>query len=82
MAIATLTIPSEAMHRPMPLTMLLPDSGEPKAVLYLLHGFSDCHATFVQNSSLARFCAGVPLMVVMPEAVFIRIHRPVSTGTT
>lgn len=68
MAVATLSIPSQAMCRPMPVTALLPDQGTPAGVLYLLHGFSNCHATFIQNSNLVRYCDGLPLLVVMPEA--------------
>ena len=68
MALATISIPSRALCRPMPLTLLLPDQGPPAGVLYLLHGFSDCHETFVHNSDLVRYCAGLPLVVAMPEA--------------
>lgn len=68
MALATVNIVSKVLHRPMPVTLLLPDSGRPEGVLFLLHGFSDCHATIVQNSALVRYCSGTPLLVIMPEA--------------
>lgn len=68
MALAELSFASPAMHRPMPVTLLLPDREPPQGVLYLLHGFSDCHATIVRNSALARYCESVPVLVVMPEA--------------
>lgn len=50
------------------MTLLLPEGRQPEGVLYLLHGFSDGHDAALRNSSLARFCADLPLAVVMPDA--------------
>lgn len=68
MALATISYQSRLLHRPVPLTMLLPDGQSPRGVLYLLHGYSDGHQAFVRNSALERFCADQPLVVVMPSA--------------
>lgn len=68
MALATFTFRSMLLHRPVPLTVLLPDNTPPKGVLYLLHGYSDGHDSFVRSGALERCCAQIPLAVVMPEA--------------
>ncbi len=67
MALATLTFQSQCLRRPVPVTVLLPDGQAPRAVLYLLPGYSDGHASFVRNTALERYCAGLPLAVVMPD---------------
>ena len=67
MALATVTFLSQCLRRPAPVTLLLPEDAAPKAVLYLLPGYSDGHDSFVRNSALERYCAGLPLAVVMPE---------------
>jgi len=39
----------------------------PFPVLYLLHGLSDDHTTWVRRTSIERYVAGMPLIVVMPD---------------
>lgn len=39
---------------------------EPPAVLYLLHGLSDDHSTWLRRTSIERYVSGLPLAVVMP----------------
>lgn len=39
---------------------------EPPAVLYLLHGLSDDHSTWLRRTSIERYVASLPLAVVMP----------------
>ncbi len=39
----------------------------PFPVLYLLHGLSDDHTTWVRRTSIERYVAGLPLIVVMPD---------------
>lgn len=67
MALAALTFQSQCLRRPVQVTVLLPDGQTPRAVLYLLPGYSDGHASFVRNTALERYCAGLPLAVVMPD---------------
>lgn len=45
-------------------------SNEPPAVLYLLHGLSDDHTTWLRRTSIERYAAAYPLAVVMPA-----VHR-------
>lgn len=53
-------------------TIILPEHAEawkePPAVLYLLHGLSGDHTSWVRNSSIERFAREYNLAVVMPEA--------------
>lgn len=46
------------------------ETSEPPAVLYLLHGLSDDHTTWLRRSSIERYAASYPLAVVMPA-----VHR-------
>ena len=39
---------------------------EPPAVLYLLHGLSDDHSTWLRRTSIERYAANYPLAIVMP----------------
>lgn len=41
-------------------------NAKPPAVLYLLHGLSDDHSTWLRRTSIERYVAGLPLAVVMP----------------
>ena len=68
MAVATICFQSQLLHRPVSLYALLPDASPIKSVLYLLHGYSDGHASFIYNSALVQYCSGAPLAVIMPEA--------------
>lgn len=68
MAKGEISFYSESLHRMVPLTLIFPDRmDEPGKVLYLLHGYSDAHDTFVRNSSLERYLAGSNVMAVMPD---------------
>jgi len=44
------------------------DAEESPAVLYLLHGLSDDHSTWLRRTSIERYVANLPLAVVMPAA--------------
>ena len=68
MAVSTICFHSRILHHPVSLCVLLPDASPIKSVLYLLHGYSDGHASFIYNSALTRYCAEIPFAVVMPEA--------------
>ncbi len=68
MAKGEISFYSDTLHRMVPLTMVFPDQmDEPGKVLYLLHGYSDAHDTFIRNSSLERYLAGSGVMAVMPD---------------
>ncbi len=52
------------------MTVLLPDrveAGGPYPVLYLLHGMSDDDTIWTRRTSLERYTADMPLIVVMPD---------------
>ncbi len=51
------------------ITVILPDNAGPGPfpVLYLLHGLSDNHTAWTRRTSIERYVAGLPLIVVMPD---------------
>ena len=51
------------------VTVILPDNmgPGPHPVLYLLHGLSDNHTAWTRRTSIERYVAGLPLIVVMPD---------------
>ena len=61
---------SKALGKQTAATVLLPE-GEGKAgpfpVLYLLHGLSDDHTIWHRRTSIERYVADLPLIVVMPD---------------
>ncbi len=49
------------------MNVILPDAGKgPFPVFYLLHGLTDDHSIWCRWSSIERYVAGVPMIVVMP----------------
>ncbi len=53
------------------MTVVLPDdakSAGPYPVMYLLHGLSDDDTIWARRTSLERYVAGMPLIVVMPDS--------------
>ena len=68
MAVSSICFQSQILNQPVSLSLMLPDTSPIKSVLYLLHGYSDGHNSFIYNSALARYCGGIPLAVIMPEA--------------
>jgi S-formylglutathione hydrolase FrmB len=68
MALAELSFYSRSVGLMSRLVAILPDSGAgPFPVFYLLHGLSDDCTIWVRRTSIERYVAGVPLIVVMPE---------------
>jgi Predicted esterase len=65
-------IPSKALKRDAPVTVLLPKdyatSGLRYPVLYLLHGASGAHGDWNARSGIAAYTEDLPLIVVMPDA--------------
>jgi len=60
---------SNALQKMISATVILPEGKTgPFPVLYLLHGLSDDHTTWVRRTSIERYVEGLPLIVVMPNA--------------
>lgn len=70
MAFAELKYPSPSLQKAMAADLILPDPGvePPYATLYLLHGLSDDHTIWQRRTSIERYVAGSPLIVVMPDS--------------
>ena len=68
MAIAHISYLSELLQRPVDLNILLPENAEPQGLLIMLHGYYDRYDCTLRYSGLERYCAGLPLAVVMPNA--------------
>jgi S-formylglutathione hydrolase FrmB len=68
MALAHISFFGRSIGHASDLTVILPEggSGGPFPVFYLLHGLSDDHSIWVRRTSLERYTAGVPMIVVMP----------------
>ncbi len=61
----------ESIRKQTNMTVILPQDAEsacPYPVLYLLHGLSDDDSTWARRTSLERYVARVPLIVVMPDS--------------
>ncbi|MCA1685614.1 MAG: esterase family protein, partial [Planctomycetia bacterium] len=70
MAFATVNYYSHSLKRASSFNVVFPDSPDaarPWSVLYLLHGLSDDHTTWMRRSCVERYTLGYPLMVVMPN---------------
>lgn len=59
---------SQALGKQTAAYVLLPETGiGPFPVLYLLHGLSDNHTIWLRRTSIERYAANLPLIVVMPD---------------
>lgn len=61
---------SDTLRKACSMTVLLPDAQDkdgPFPVLYLLHGLSDDHTIWQRRTSIERYAAALPLIVVMPD---------------
>jgi len=69
MAFCELRYFSPALGRQTAANVILPegDHRPPYAVLYLLHGLSDDYTIWHRRTSIERYVAEYPLMVVMPD---------------
>src|SRR3712207_3324377 len=68
-AFCTLNFHSPALSKACSMNVLFPErtAGEPPfPVFYLLHGLSDDHTIWMRRTSLERYVAPLPLIVVMP----------------
>src|SRR5690349_25123545 len=71
MAICEMQLNSLALERPVPYTLILPDSRlagpGPYAVLVQLHGYWDDQHAWIYKSNLALYVERLPLIVVLPN---------------
>jgi len=68
MAVGEIKFRGEALGMWAAMNVILPDKGKgPFPVYYLLHGLTDDHGIWSRWSSIERYVAGLPLIVVMPS---------------
>ncbi len=70
MALATINYFSRSLGKASSFLVIFPDEPEiprPWGVYYLLHGLSDDHTIWMRRTSIERYVAGLPLVVVMPD---------------
>jgi S-formylglutathione hydrolase FrmB len=69
MPLCQLQYRSEALEKQTTATVLLPspDVPGPYHVMFLLHGLSDDNSAWTRWTSIERYLAGLPLIVVMPD---------------
>ena len=73
MAFCELKYRSASLQKCVAADILLPELGASEAsgpfpVLYLLHGLSDDHTMWQRRTSIERYAANLPLIVVMPDS--------------
>jgi putative tributyrin esterase len=67
MSLAQLSFFGKSIGMATAMNVLLPDAGPgPFPVFYLLHGLSDDHSIWLRHTSIERYMAGIPMIVVMP----------------
>lgn len=69
MALMHIQMDSRALHMPVPLDVILPQTApqfQPYKALYLLHGSGGCQSDWLLNSSLYRYVEHLPLAVILP----------------
>jgi S-formylglutathione hydrolase FrmB len=70
MAFATIRYFSRSLQKASSINVVFPDDPEtsrPWSTYYLLHGLSDDHTIWMRRTSIERYAAGLPLVVVMPD---------------
>lgn len=70
MAFATIQYFSRSLQKASSVNVVFPDDpaiGRPWSAFYLLHGLSDDHSIWMRRTSIERYVAGLPLVVVMPD---------------
>jgi putative tributyrin esterase len=70
MAFATINYQSRSLQKASSFNIVFPDDpaiARPWSVFYLLHGLSDDHTIWMRRTSIERYVAGLPLVVVMPD---------------
>ena len=60
---------SKALQMQTAMNVILPDVGKgPYPVYYLLHGLSDSYTIWARRTSIERYVANLPIIVVMPDS--------------
>ncbi len=70
MAFATIHYQSRSLQKASAFNIIFPEDANlprPWATFYLLHGLSDDHTIWHRRTSIERYVAGMPLVVVMPD---------------
>lgn len=70
MAFATIDYFSGSLRKASSFNIIFPEDPDlprPWSVFYLLHGLSDDHTIWMRRTSIERYVAGLPLVVVMPD---------------
>jgi putative tributyrin esterase len=70
MAFATINYHSRSLQKASSCDVVFPDDpgiSGPWSVFYLLHGLSDDQTIWMRRTSIERYVAGLPLVVVMPD---------------
>ena len=70
MAFATINYFSKSLRKASSFNIVFPDDPAieaPWAAYYLLHGLSDDHTIWMRRTSIERYVAGLPIVVVMPD---------------
>lgn len=70
MAFSTINYFSKSLKKASSFNIVFPDDAaipRPWSVFYLLHGLSDDHTIWMRRTSIERYVAGLPLVVVMPD---------------
>lgn len=70
MAFATINYFSNSLVKASSFNIVFPEDPaipKPWSVFYLLHGLSDDHTIWTRRTSIERYVAGLPLVVVMPD---------------
>ncbi len=70
MACSTIQYHSQSLQKASAFNVIFPEDANlpgPWSTFYLLHGLSDDHTTWQRRSSIERYVAGMPLVVVMPD---------------
>ncbi len=70
MAFAQISYFSRSLLKASSFNIVFPDDPDiprPWSVFYLLHGLSDDHTIWMRRTSIERYAAGLPLVVVMPD---------------
>ena len=70
MAFATINYFSKSLRKASSFNIVFPDDPAiegPWAAFYLLHGLSDDHTIWMRRTSIERYVAGLPMVVVMPD---------------
>src|SRR4051794_17415833 len=70
MAFATINYFSRSLRKASSFNVVFPDdpaTPRPWSAFYLLHGLSDDHTIWMRRTSIERYVAGLPLVVVMPD---------------